>query len=333
MRGIGRVVVGVGALLAIAAIPTTLTVTSVSAADDPAALITASRHASGNLDAEVEIRWRPGKSVKSAQVHVRADNGSFWVGDEEWTAGGDGRSLWVSKDGVTTKWTAENEVTRPDPDAHWDLVMAGKQMSPMGSVIDLIDARDNKGRRRVRLGIDQASGLEVSREVYSLTGDLVHSVRLVPAATDSAVTSPPPSAPDGKSDSGSVPDTADDFLSPNNLDRGFKLLARYEFPNNIRQSFYSDGIFTLSIFEQNASIDWDALPASGRAVNIGNANGRWYVTASGSVVVWADGDHGFTSISDAPPDVVVAAVRPMRPRSLSETEKIVDFVTGPFGWN
>ena len=62
-------------------------------------------------------------------------------------------------------------------------------------------------------------------------------------------------------------------------------------------------------------------------------SGRWYITPSGTVVVWSDDDRGFTGISDAPPDVAVAALRPMSPRSLSAAEKVADFVTAPFDWN
>lgn len=325
-----KLISGSVAVLILAAGSVALTNSEVSASDDPAALLVSARQSRVSFNAEVEIRWRSGESVKSKQLQAQSDRGRYWIGDSEWGAGGDIDSRWVTNNGATTEWSLGTENARPRPDAKWNLVIVDSGVKKSGRVVDFIDVLDKSGRRRARIGIDRISGMEVSKDIFSASGLLVHSVHLdlVPTVNRTPVTVPTKKIKTADND-----ELEGEFASPQRLGQGFELVARHQFTDGISQSFYSDGIFTLSVFEQSESIDWSALPKDGKSVDLGDATGRRYSTPSGTVVVWSNGGRGFTGISDAPPDVTVAAVRPMGPRELSSIEKIANFVTAPFDWN
>jgi len=325
-----KLTIGVATVLILTAGSVALTNSTVSASSDPAALLIAARQSRVSFNAEVEIRWRSGGSVKSKQLQAQSDRGRYWIGDSEWGAGGDSDSRWVTNNGVTTEWSLNSENAWPSPSAKWNLVTINSGVKKSGLVVDFIDVLDQSGRRRARIGIDRVSGMEVSEDVFSASGSLVHSVHLNLLTTAELT---PVTIPTRKVETGDKDAPSGEFASPRRLGQGFELVARYRFADGISQSFYSDGIFTLSVFEQSESIDWSALPKDGKSVDLGDATGRRYSTPSGTVVVWSDGNRGFTGISDAPPDVAVAALRPMSPRSLSAAEKIADFVTAPFDWN
>ena len=72
--------------------------------------------------------------------------------------------------------------------------------------------------------------------------------------------------------------------------------------------FYSDGVFTASVFEQQGDLDWSALPDGGTDSRLAGTRTRTYHEPSGDVVVWARNGLVYTGVSDAPSDVFAAMV-------------------------
>jgi sigma-E factor negative regulatory protein RseB len=97
--------------------------------------------------------------------------------------------------------------------------------------------------------------------------------------------------------------------------------------------FYSDGIFTASVFEQRGTLDWSALPEGGSDTRLAGTRTRTYHDPSGDVVVWSRNGLVYTCVSDAPSDVFAAMVGRLADAGRSTPESVVDYVLGPFGWN
>ena len=67
--------------------------------------------------------------------------------------------------------------------------------------------------------------------------------------------------------------------------------------------FYSDGVFTASVFEQQGDLDWGALPGGGSDTQLADTRTRTYHEASGDVAVWERNGLVYTCVTDAPSDV------------------------------
>ena len=53
----------------------------------------------------------------------------------------------------------------------------------------------------------------------------------------------------------------DGYRAPSSLG-GYELVTRSQHPDGVLL-FYSDGLFTASVFEQQGDLDWSALPDGG----------------------------------------------------------------------
>ena len=107
---------------------------------------------------------------------------------------------------------------------------------------------------------------------------------------------------------------------------GFELVTRSRHPDGVLL-FYSDGVFTASVFEQQGDLDWGALPKGGT-----DTRTRTYDEASGDVAVWERNGLVYTCVTDAPSDVFAHMIGALASDGRSTPEAVVDFVLGPFGW-
>ena len=99
------------------------------------------------------------------------------------------------------------------------------------------------------------------------------------------------------------------------------------------QLFYSDGIYAASVFEQAGDLDRDELPADATSTDFGGRRIAAYTMPSGTVAVWADGDHVYTLVSDAPKRDLDALVHDLPAAVRADaTAEMTQFVLAPFRW-
>ncbi len=190
-------------------------------------------------------------------------------------------------------------------------------------------ARDRDGRVRARFYVDPDTHLMLRRDVLDQDGHMVRSVRFVRLNTGVAAAVPqvPTDGPAVSATDG-VPDG---FTAPETLG-GFRLLGRYLHPDGTLQLFYGDGLFSLSVFEQDGQLDWSAMPDGGRRSEVEGEQARTYSTAAGTVVVWGEQGLAFTGVSDAPVDTLRSVLPDVAGDDRSAADDVLDFVLGPFGW-
>ena len=75
--------------------------------------------------------------------------------------------------------------------------------------------------------------------------------------------------------------TPDGYRAPG-APAGFELVTRSRHPDGMLL-FYSDGVFTASVFEQQGDLDWGTLPSGGTDTQLADTRTRAYREASGDV--------------------------------------------------
>lgn len=168
---------------------------------------------------------------------------------------------------------------------------------------------------RERVYVDDATGLVVRRETYDTAGAPVRVTALtglrvtdtdmerMEAAGDPAMAHREQLSPrDVREMAGhgwEVPTTIGD---------GFDLRAGFAVDRGAAvQLVYSDGLYTLSVYEQPGRVDVDALEGAVRTDRGGIPVYRW-PGAEPERMVWNGDGHTFTAVTDAPSDVLMAAV-------------------------
>ncbi|MCJ7437563.1 MAG: hypothetical protein MUP97_07370 [Acidimicrobiia bacterium] len=305
--------------------------TEAMAGDDPAELLRKAREASAtaNVAGVVEVRWADGDEVFVERVGARSRGDAYVVGRGDHVAVGRGGVRYAADDGVATRWGPGDQADRPGPAAAWDLE-TDDPARVAGRAASVVTASDAAGRVRARFYVDRATHLLLRRDVFDPSGDLTRSVRFVRLSTGAAAPAVP-QLPDARSDVAATDDTPDGFTAPGRLGE-FRLLGRYEHPDGTLQLFYGDGLFSLSVFEQDGLVDWDAMPDGGHPGKVEGQRARTYSTAAGTVVVWGERGLVLTGVSDAPADTVRAVLPSVANDDRSTVDDVVDFVFGPFGW-
>jgi hypothetical protein len=121
------------------------------------------------------------------------------------------------------------------------------------------------------------------------------------------------------------------YHAPQSVD-GYELITRSRHSDGVLL-FYSDGLFTASVFEQKGELDWGALPSGGTDTRVADTRSRQYREPSGDVLVWERDGVVYTCVSDAPTDVVSNMADDLAAADRSTVQSVADFVLGPFGWN
>jgi sigma-E factor negative regulatory protein RseB len=304
-----------------------------SAGADPEALLRDARDASEDaaLAGVVEVRWREGDVLRSAETDARSREGAVIVGHGNNLAVGGENSRWSANDGIATRWGGIDDEDPPKPGSTWNLEV-DDPVRVAGRDAYVVVARDDDDTVRARFYVDQDLGILLRRDVLQEDGDIDRSVRytrlsaadVVPPVPPVPVFAPGPSPTD---------DVGEQFVAPRRLEPGFHLLGRYQHPDGTVQLFYNDGLFSLSVFEQQGAVDWGALPDGGHSGVVDGERASTYSTAAGTVVVWGRDDLVLTGVSDAPPDIAFGAFETLDGTDDDLFTELVDFVLGPFGWN
>lgn len=184
------------------------------------------------------------------------------------------------------------------------------------ALIVQLQQRDT-GVVRERLFVDEVSGLVVRRETFSLAGDPVRVAAYTALeVTDLAV--PALEIGDGEEEQRRTLSPldlerleSDTFVVPSSLGAGYALTAGYVVDRATvptRHLVYSDGLYTLSLYQQQGRLATHAVAGATRLVTeAGGQVWRWPGTEPRRIV-WAGDGITFTVLSDAPTDELLAAI-------------------------
>jgi sigma-E factor negative regulatory protein RseB len=287
--------------------------------------------ASHDFSGVATVTWTDNGRTRRVQVDVTDSSGTV-----EARAGGsvvyDSGARTYLKDG--NRWTSvvvdPTGGDLPDPASHWRLsARAGAEVAGRPTTEVVASRRD--GTVAQRIFVDDATGLLLRRDVLDRGGAIERSlvftdVEVGPATTE--VTAPAGLRAERSSTIATVPDG---YRAPSALG-GSALVTRAKHPDGVLL-YYSDGLFSTSVFEQRGSLDWSALPDGGTTTEVRGTTARRYSEPSATVLVWERDGVVYTCVSDAPADVFTASVGDLTGPGRNAIERAADFVLGPFGWS
>jgi hypothetical protein len=195
----------------------------------------------------------------------------------------------------------------------------------------VVVAARRDGQPAQRIAVDDATGLLLQRDILGPHGEVERSVRF----TSLDVGTVPPGevsrpAQVKSSHAEALSSTPDGYRAPKSP-AGFDLLTQSRHPDGVLL-FYSDGVFSASVFEQRGDLDWSELPGGGDDSQLADTKTRTYREPSGDVAVWASDGIVYTFVTDAPSDRFEQMVSALSTGERSTAQAVVDFVLGPFGW-
>jgi hypothetical protein len=282
----------------------------------------------------VEVRWVDDEKHEHIErVAARAVEGAFLIGVGARRVVGNDNQRFTTSGGHGTSWNAAGHRRPPRPGDSWDLQIAGRRRVAERAAT-IVTARDRDGRVRARFAIDRETGQLLRRAVIDEHGNAVRVVRFV-TIIPGGIDAPLPAVPRGHDDAPVAIDTLPDgFVARASVGSGYRLLGQYLQPDGAVQLYYSDGLFTASVFQKVGRVDWDHLPP-GTRVPIDGLRARSYSTASGTIVVWGDRGLVYTVVADGPQDSVTSIVAEMSGNAGDDhswVDDVTDFVLGPFNW-
>jgi sigma-E factor negative regulatory protein RseB len=312
-------------------------------ADDAESVLDRARNATVREDFSglVQIEWLADGEWQTARVPVTGTGGTVQVGEGVRKAEGRGNERWIAGvSGWQAGWDEAVTGNVPSPSKHWDLALTkGTEIAGRPTlVVTATDPRTDEARLKVYC--DRDTGVMLRREVLDAKGRVVRAVGFVEVKKLGGTRDAAPADPKAKKSKDSTPDRVasvpDGFDAPATVADRYVLAGRYLRPDGIVQLYYTDGLFGVSVFQQRGDLDTSGLPRGSEGVAVGDARGRGYEVAGGTVLVWDHEAMTRTVVSDA----TIADLRAFAAAFDDRTEHhggivedITDFVLAPFRWN
>jgi sigma-E factor negative regulatory protein RseB len=284
----------------------------------------------------VAVEWYESGRKRVERVPVADQDGMLRFGKTTRVVTDGERTLVREHDGWTVLWGHVAPSVRPSAEAKYDIAVTG-DARVAGRDATVVEARDERtGTLRERLYVDEATSLMLRRDQIGAHGRVERSVGFV-AITPPATTvgrrfaSPHPTH---VAQPRAVADVGRSYQAPRSHGNGFRLVDVYEQPGGGVQLYYSDGLFTMSLFEQRGTLDGAALPHGGRDETDGGRRVRVHETPGFETVVWDANDYAFTCVPAAPrADLasMLAALPAARGRGILGS--VAHFVLAPFSWD
>lgn len=298
---------------------------SASPADQP--LQTAGEAASRlSFVGVLQVQWSDGREEHSSILSVRAANGSVVVKGDNAVMASPHQRL-VEHAGLRAGLRGQNAQSGVW-DLLWPVDQAGMGRPPTSRKYQLTDglpvvvssrpARVVEVHRGTalleRLALDVETGLLLRREQFENSSGRpsrtvqFQSVRFDPVLPGPAI---PQKIVDAAPKALAVAKAPSGISAPDGLADGYERVGLYRH-RGVVQTLYSDGLYDLSVFQQQGRLDSHKLPA-GAIVTVHGNQGRHYAWPGGHVVVWEASGNVYTAVSDAPLQQMVTAVRSFAP--------------------
>ena len=288
----------------------------------------------------LELTWSDATGEHNNDVFVRSAGGVLALGDRPSVIVEGARRFVQGPNGWLAVWSQATQPDVPPASGKWELsVHDGPTVA--GRPTREIDATDrHHGKVRERLYLDESTSLMLRREQLDTRGRTVRAVGFTsiggPAGT--LVGALPTEAPRAPARSTSrqphvLHGVAAPFHAPRAAGDRFQLVGRYDEAHGTLHLFYSDGLFSVSVFEQKGALDPTGLPAGAEPRTLQGQDVRQYRTPGGVVMVWQSDDVVYTTVSDAPVDQIDHVLADFSPSpSPSALDRATNFVLGPFSW-
>ena len=238
----------------------------------------------------VGTSWDGIESV--GMVQIQHHGGLTSVGTESGLAMvGDGRMHLGGPDEAAIAFVLE---ARPDFGDRYS-VTEGEATRHLGRPARILEVMED-GFVRIRVVVDDSTSAPVATEVYDADGGLFRYSSMV----DFTVSVDPVMAQiDEREYRMMLP--LDEAELPAVL-AGYRLTDAYAGPQDGRQAFYTDGLFTFSVFTTSGRADWSAIAEDEQPYTTGGHDYLRVVTPTSVWVLWNAPSTSVAVVGDLPPD-------------------------------
>ncbi|MDZ4825243.1 MAG: hypothetical protein SGJ13_02125 [Actinomycetota bacterium] len=184
-----------------------------------------------------------------------------------------------------------------------------------------------------RVYLDDETGVVLRRETLDADGQVTRAVwfthfeEIAPRLASSSSTLPAASG---------APTAVDDLdapmQDPGEAGSGFHLVNRWLHGGDLAQLYYTDGVLSISVFEQSGSLDWDRLPASDDEVEVAGHDARRYALPVGDALVFERGGVVYTCVGDVPAAELLAVAADVSAPDDGAMDRFTRLVIEPFRW-
>lgn len=264
----------------------------------------------------LEVRWRDGAVTRSERLDVQAAGGALMVRGATLVMARPafGRLLAHGRGGWEEMWLPSRPPTpRPDGIAKYATKPPVDGPSVAGRPTRMVEVALHEGGVQERIYLDTQTNLLLRRDQFDRQGEVVRTVAFDSLTVDpSAPPPPPPRSPAQHAPDAVDPGRLSAVTAPPDLAGSYERMGVYR-NGGVLQVLYSDGVYDLSLFQQQGRLRRSDLPPSGERVAVSGTTGWRYPWPGGQLVVWSAGGRVFTAVSDAPAEQVVTAVRSLPP--------------------
>jgi sigma-E factor negative regulatory protein RseB len=277
----------------------------------------------------VVVEWQDVDGPHRTEVQVRQHDGRVEVVGVDRKAEGDASSVmldgqaWTSLGGSAGAATVELTRGKYRINRSRGPTIAGYPTTRYEAT------RDGRAVERVYVGRD--AGFVLRREVFDEEGEVVRAVSftVVHDRTDGSTTA---SGAEPARGPRRVEDLDAPFRDPAAAGNGFRLLGRWQHSDELAQLYYSDGVVSVSVFEQPGRLDWSAMPRGGVDSELDGRHARRYALPVGEAWVFERGGVVYTCVGDASEAELVRLASDVSRPDESRIERMAEMVVEPFRW-
>jgi sigma-E factor negative regulatory protein RseB len=282
---------------------------------------------SQTFDGVVAMEWTDAEGPRREHVRVRQHGGRVEVVDGEGTLASDASTVMLDGQAWTTLGAAGDTgglaEGKYDIDSGPGPVIAGIETTRYEA------SRD--GRVVERVYAEDPEGLVLRREVFGPDGKVARSMsfmRVVERAASDTTSSTIAPRPGPEP----VEDLDAPYRDPAHAGDGYRLLGRWQHSDDLAQLYYSDGVLSVSVFEQPGRLVWDNLPSGGESVELDGRRAKRYALPVGDAWVFERGGVVYTCVGDATTAEVAQLANDVSRPDESRVERLARMVVEPFRW-
>jgi hypothetical protein len=260
----------------------------------------------------LEVLWHDGAATRSERLTVEAAGGALVVrGANRVMARPAFSRLLAHGGGGWQEMWLPSRAPAPRPDGTAKYLSSPPRPGPAvaGRSTKVVDV-SHDAHLLERIYLDTDTDLLLRRDQYDARGAVTRTL-----AFESLLLRPgaaPPPGPGSAARRAPEPVPPERLSSPSAappvLADGYERMGIYR-RGPVLHVHYSDGMYDMSLFQQQGRLRRSELPPAGERVPVLGTTGWRYAWPGGQLLVWSAGGRVFTAVSDAPADQVVHAVR------------------------
>jgi hypothetical protein len=284
---------------------------------------------SHEYDGLVVVEWHDEQGTHRARMEVRQRNGVVEIVADDRKVTRDASRVLLDGQAWTTLARAHSDATPDLTRGKYEIThrdgpdIAGHETTRYEAIRD--------GAVVERVYVQKGSSLVLRREVLDSEGDVTRAVTFM-RVEDAAPAAAPPSTSAAVAGPQPVDDLEKPYRDPATAGDGFRLIGRWRHADELAQLYYSDGVLSVSVFEQPGHLEWSRLPGGGVDAEVRGHRALRYALPVGEAWVFERGGMVYTCVGDASADEFVAIAGDVSRPDESRIERLAEMVVDPFRW-